>query len=153
MTSHDTTFAVNQPTVAVEEFEHEYIAVNLESGKYYSLADTAAAIWGLATAGRSRTQITRAMRVNYRSDDLDIGAATEDFLRRLVEDGLLVATPTDSTAEPTPVAADETQQLDLRDPQPFTAPTLDGFDDLQDLLLLDPIHDVDEAGWPMAPGN
>jgi hypothetical protein len=30
----------------------------------------------------------------------------------------------------------------------FAPPRLEVFDDLQDLFLVDPIHDVDEAGWP-----
>ena len=31
----------------------------------------------------------------------------------------------------------------------FTEPVLEEFDDLKDLLLLDPVHDVAEAGWPV----
>jgi len=30
----------------------------------------------------------------------------------------------------------------------FEKPKLQKFTDMQDLLLLDPIHEVDEAGWP-----
>jgi hypothetical protein len=30
----------------------------------------------------------------------------------------------------------------------FTPPLLHKYSDMQELLLLDPIHDVDEAGWP-----
>ena len=32
----------------------------------------------------------------------------------------------------------------------FEAPILHKYTDMQDLLLLDPIHEVDEAGWPVA---
>ena len=32
----------------------------------------------------------------------------------------------------------------------FEAPILQKYTDMQDLLLLDPIHEVDEAGWPHA---
>lgn len=32
----------------------------------------------------------------------------------------------------------------------FPAPRLERYTDMQDLLLLDPIHDVDERGWPNA---
>jgi len=31
---------------------------------------------------------------------------------------------------------------------PFTKPELHKFTDMQDLLLFDPIHEVDESGWP-----
>ncbi len=32
----------------------------------------------------------------------------------------------------------------------YTVPALTRYDDLDDLLLLDPIHEVDDAGWPIA---
>jgi hypothetical protein len=32
----------------------------------------------------------------------------------------------------------------------FEPPILRTFEDMQDLLLLDPIHEVDEMGWPNA---
>ena len=32
----------------------------------------------------------------------------------------------------------------------FCEPRVETFSDLQDLFLVDPIHDVDEAGWPHA---
>jgi hypothetical protein len=33
-------------------------------------------------------------------------------------------------------------------PGAFQPPTLESYNDMQDLLLLDPIHDVDDMGWP-----
>jgi hypothetical protein len=30
-------------------------------------------------------------------------------------------------------------------------PALEKFTDMQDLILLDPVHEVDERGWPHAP--
>jgi hypothetical protein len=33
--------------------------------------------------------------------------------------------------------------------KPFTDPVIEIYTDLQDLLLLDPIHDVDDRGWPV----
>jgi len=31
----------------------------------------------------------------------------------------------------------------------FRPPTVAVYSDMEDLLLLDPIHDVDETGWPV----
>jgi len=31
---------------------------------------------------------------------------------------------------------------------PFVLPVLERYTDMQELLLIDPIHDVDETGWP-----
>ena len=35
--------------------------------------------------------------------------------------------------------------------RPFSPPQVQRFDDLQELLLLDPIHDVSDQGWPHTP--
>ncbi len=32
----------------------------------------------------------------------------------------------------------------------FEAPKLEKFTDMQDLVLLDPVHEVDDVGWPAA---
>jgi hypothetical protein len=34
--------------------------------------------------------------------------------------------------------------------RPFDEPVLEKFEDMQDLILLDPVFEVDEAGWPSA---
>jgi len=31
---------------------------------------------------------------------------------------------------------------------PFVAPVLERYEDMQDFLLVDPIHEVDDSGWP-----
>ena len=33
---------------------------------------------------------------------------------------------------------------------PFEEPKLEKYSDMEDLLLLDPIHDVEDEGWPKA---
>ena len=35
----------------------------------------------------------------------------------------------------------------------FTNPVLEKFTDMAELLLLDPIHEVDDSGWPNKPPN
>ena len=44
----------------------------------------------------------------------------------------------------------DTQAVEVKFDQQYAAPKLATYSDLQDLLLLDPIHDVDETGWPAA---
>ena len=33
---------------------------------------------------------------------------------------------------------------------PYVPPVLEKFTDMQDLILLDPVHEVSERGWPHA---
>ena len=46
---------------------------------------------------------------------------------------------------PAPVT---TQTTASGETSPFVTPTLSRYTEMQDLLLLDPIHDVDDSGWP-----
>jgi hypothetical protein len=32
--------------------------------------------------------------------------------------------------------------------RPYSPPKLSAYTDMQELLLLDPVHEVDDAGWP-----
>ena len=58
----------------------------------------------------------------------------------LVREGILV-----SADEPGPaVLAPQNGTAARR----YEAPALAKFTDMQELLLLDPVHEVDEAGWP-----
>ena len=40
-------FAVNTPTIAIEDFDNEIIIVNVEKGNYYSLRNAAFDVWNL----------------------------------------------------------------------------------------------------------
>lgn len=133
------TFRINQPRVIAEEIDEEVIILNFESGTYYSLNTSAMAIWRLIEAGYSTSAIFTQWQAMYRRNDAQTAAEFATFLQQLQEEELIV--PTGSTA-------------DIANPGLITAavayesPLLNRFTDLQNLLLLDPIHDVDEMGWP-----
>jgi hypothetical protein len=48
---------------------------------------------------------------------------------------------------------DSTNRQPLPEPSGFEPPVLEKFTDMQDLILLDPVHEVDERGWPHVPRN
>ena len=73
--------------------------------------------------------------------------AVQALVAELVKDALLVEMQGEVPGEPpASVAAQAGAER-----QPWAAPTLERFTDLQSLLLLDPIHDVDDSGWPRQP--
>ena len=41
-------------------------------------------------------------------------------------------------------------QQDVGERVPFVAPSFTTFTDMQDIILLDPVHEVDTRGWPHA---
>jgi hypothetical protein len=70
-------------------------------------------------------------------------SAVNRILDELLEEKLIIA----SAESPEPPIDEELPRTE-REPLRFHTPTLAKFTDMQDLLLLDPIHDVDKTGWP-----
>jgi hypothetical protein len=99
------------------------VVVDLHSGTYYSLRGGAAVAWEWAVAGSSVDGIVAA------------APQLESTLCQLLDAQLLVATG----RAPSPVVAPEGA---------IEPPLVEVYHDLEELLQLDPIHDVDATGWP-----
>jgi hypothetical protein len=81
-------------------------------------------------AGHTGRQFIAASRADA------IGAAEiARFIAELLSEGLLAESARPAKPNPMPVAA-------------FAVPSMQKFDDLQGLLLVDPIHEASPAGWP-----
>ncbi|MEO0557090.1 MAG: PqqD family protein [Bacteroidota bacterium] len=130
-------YRVNAPTVASKIIDGEAVLIHFTSGHYYSTDQTGAAIVDLLD-GRSVADVTDALDAAYTGEGIDQAVST--FIDQLVTEGLVVEADAPS-ASPMP---------DLGTQGDFVAPELHRYADLQDLLVLDPIHDTDESGWPVA---
>jgi len=115
-------------------FEDELVVINLESGKYYSINSSGSAVWKLMAAGWSPEAAASRLTEEDREQVLQ-------FWGRLLEEGLI------SAADSAGVEAG----AEIPAAAPWSAPTIAVYSDMQDLFLLDPIHDVDESGWPSRP--
>ena len=142
-------YVVNRPDVIHETIDGESIIINLMSGRYYSLQQTGADIWTLIENGATAADIIRTLFAKYRADGVDIGHVVVEFLAKLQREDLIrVGLPDKSEASP---ALETSVTAEARtDAADFTMPSLHMYTDLEDLLLLDPIHEVDEAGWPVS---
>ena len=144
MSVKGVVFRLNQPNVVGEEFEGEVVAVNLESGVYFSLVGSGADIWKRLTLGAADVDtLVATLTRTYDCSGVEVRGDVAQFLAELADRDLIVA-------QDAPPAAAVSDTVDLTDPRPYEAPRVEAFNDLQDILLLDPIHDVDEAGWPVA---
>lgn len=134
------TFRVNSGGIVHETVDGEVIIIDLESGAYFSLTHSAADVWDVLLEGATPAELTAALAARYDAPAATVAAAVADFLDQLVAERILVADDGPAPARPEPPAA-ETKP-------PFVAPVLSKYTNMSDLLLLDPIHDVDEHGWP-----
>jgi hypothetical protein len=137
----DIKFSVNTPNVAHESIDGEVVVINLISGNYYSLEGTGAEIWDMIDRGYSSLKITSIFSAKYTSEDLNISETLNGFFYELEHENLIVTTTQDLEEQ----KIDRSVNLECTT---FIAPKIDRYSDMQELLLLDPIHDVDAAGWP-----
>lgn len=132
-------FRIQAPRVVHETIDDETIVIDFDDGTYYSLRTTANFIWQLLESA-SAEQIIQAVCQTYTGDPEQIESSVQAFLSQLVQAQLIVET---AGGTPQPVSA-----IIDGAPLPFTPPILEEYTDMQDLLLLDPIHEVDAQGWP-----
>jgi len=143
MTATDR-FKVNSPDVAWESFDGEAVIVNLQSGHYFSARGTAALIWRALAGGASRGELDALMSLTFDAAPSEMQGPVGTFIADLLERALLVplAAGEPASAASSPAASAPAAKT------PFSAPVLDTYADMQDILLLDPIHEVDDQGWP-----
>lgn len=67
----------------------------------------------------------------------------ETFVSKLIDEQLILAANGEQ-----PAASSKGNEQPSPSPVPFEPPVLEKYTDMQDLLLLDPIHEVDDTGWP-----
>jgi Coenzyme PQQ synthesis protein D (PqqD) len=130
------------PWVTHERLDDQVLAIHLETGAYFALDDVAAECWTASVAGASLEDVAAQVATRYQIDPATARADVERFAQDLATERLVeLAEASDATA-PAPLEPVATRL-------PYVAPTVQKYDDLEDLLLLDPIHEVDEAGWPV----
>jgi hypothetical protein len=135
------TFDVAGPDVAAEEFDGEYVVLDLKNGMYYSVGGGAGVVWRALVAGHSAEALKQGV------PDGDSRAAEIDrTVEAFVGHGLMAAAPREASGDVGEfVAALLAAEPDFR---------VEGYGDLAELLVADPIHDVDtEVGWPKRPDH
>jgi hypothetical protein len=144
---------VNSPQVISEHIDGETVMINLQTGAYYSLNASAARIWGLLPRDRGvlADEVVGVLR-SEQAEAADLAAQVANFLDQLLDEQLVVPVDADG-AHARPSEGAEIPPATESTSQPWEAPSLTRFDDMQDLLLLDPVHEVDERGWPHLPSD
>jgi hypothetical protein len=134
-------FQVKSSNIHSQVFDDEVVVMDMTTGLYFSLRGAAIEIWTAVSRGATRTDAIAALASRYSASDEAIAAAADTAIATLHQHGLIAAAPPNGeAAAPEPAAGERV---------PLAAPTIECFTDMQELLLLDPIHEVSEAGWPV----
>jgi hypothetical protein len=140
-------FRVNAPDVINEVIDGEAIVLHLGTGRYFSARGCGAEVWSWLSASIGVAAVVDALTLTYEAAPEVIAAAVDDFVGYLSQEGLIAPLSDDQARE---VAAPSPKVAETTDPRPpFEPPAMETFSDLEDLLLLDPVHEVStELGWP-----
>ncbi len=136
-----TVYVANKQSVVFESFDDESVLINFNTGTYFSLRGTAPDVWRLLESPITIDGIARRIG----AEQLENLVAVEAMIRTLVnEDCILVHSVEHSDI------ADEA--LPGTCPGLFTPPRVNVFHDLKELIIVDPVHEVDSTdGWPHRP--
>ena len=147
-----TNFKINSPKVIHETIDGETVIVNLDSGNYYSLDKVGADIWECIVKNVPVHGIIETIASRYSGEREEIEKATYHFVDEMQQESLIVINESQGSVSDADIdPGNEAEQMKER--SIFATPVLNKYSDMQDLLLLDPIHDVDETGWPSSKNN
>ena len=122
------TYAVNSQKAISETLDGETIIIDLETGSYYSMNKAGSKIWEYLQAGYS---------IDAVANTFEDKKPVLDLVELLIADNL-IAENQNPPADLAPLTLTEFP----------TAPTITKYEDMQEMLLADPVHDVEASGWP-----
>lgn len=137
MTNH--SYKLNSQFVTYEVLEGEAVVVNLLSGIYYSLDNEQTYVWERLMENFSPEAIAYALSNRFSHPFNEIASQVNAFAGELEKENLINNSFETSDNEVKTLPSNFASR-DLTPIQKFT--------EMKELLQLDPIHEVDEQGWP-----
>ena len=134
-----TGYLQNTESVTSEVFNEDTVVINFLTGTYFSLRGLAPHVWALLQTPTSLEEILASVG----GETPDARASIQEMLDVLIGEDCVRSVdvvPTDSGSPRSQVMV------------PYTPPVVEVFHDLQELIVVDPVHEVDETdGWPHRP--
>jgi len=139
-------YRIKTPHVVHETIDGETILMDLRTGNYYSIEWPGTFIWEyISEEGAAETLISELSKIEGKKIN-EIQEAIQSFLNKLVEEDLLSVS---ENGQHEKIDLPDEVKAELRKlVSEYKEPEFNKYSDMQDMLLLDPIHDVDEKGWP-----
>jgi len=132
-------YQMRQNQVTFERIDGELIIISMDSGKYFSATGSAADVFYLI---EKQTQLDKFHQILTRYFSSGVDQSDIDSLIELaIKEDLIENCPTvNQTSVDLPMDYERTF---------WSTPNLIEFSDLQDLILVDPVHDTSLKGWPV----
>lgn len=131
------------PRIVAESIDEEVIAVDLMAGIYHSITGAGVVVWDGLTRGLVGDELVQLLCTHFEVSEKAASAEVDDVIAKFVEFDLIfprkekVENKGDDKTEPAKAIK-----------EPFERTSIIVYRDMEDVLRLDPVHDVDEHGWP-----
>lgn len=133
MLPSDSRYQLNDAEVAAKVMDGEAIIINLENGMYYSIDGAGAEIWSLIANGHAIEEVASVISRRFSVEKAEVESDIGRLVEQLLEEGLVQPADTETTG-----AMPASSENGARAPVPYTAPELNAYRDMADLLALDP---------------
>jgi hypothetical protein len=142
------------PKIVSEIIDGEVIMLNLDRGRYYSLTLAGTDAWSAIGRAASGEEIVDHLLARYNGARGEVEQAVHQLLDQLRQEELILSLPPGEAEMAAPSSNGTPPAHGEHGSRPtFQIPVLQVYTDMEDLLLLDPIHEVDESGWPNRPSD
>ena len=126
------------PRITADLFDNEIIMANLDTGLYYTLSGCV--IEALNKMPASNIADLSSPLINHYGNEFAeiIAQDVTMIIEELIKEKIVLKQERYSTKQ---------YSFDFKMPESYKVSVFNKYADMQDLLLLDPIHEVDEEGW------
>ncbi|MFA5321742.1 MAG: PqqD family protein [Smithella sp.] len=135
------TYKINESKAISETIDGETIIINLETGYYYGVNKTATVIWNEIQKNNPLKNVSQHFLNHYEVDEDTAVKSITEIIGLLLKDDLILELDSDISPN---VMEQRTNAMKGK----FITPQIERYDDMAGALMSDPVHDVNEDGWP-----
>ncbi len=136
-----TEFVADTDRFPFETIDGETVLIDSQKGHLYLFAGTGPCLWQTFIGGANVDSAVAESTARYGEP---AQSATRQFLQELVEAEMLLPAPSPATMSEV--------RPEVRWPETYEPPVLERYDEISEIISMDPIHEVDsDRGWPRQP--
>jgi hypothetical protein len=139
--SRTSIFSAAGPHIITQLLDGELTLINLDTGQYFAAGGPAVDIWEIVAAGASASEVDEIISSRYSTSTATVTAEVMRIMQSYRNFGLITKAQEKSGRSHSAV------EQAARTWEPGW---IEAYGDMKELLLLDPIHDVTDSGWPPA---
>jgi len=136
----------NSAQISAESFETEVVVIHFLKGTYFSLRGASMALWSWLQTGADEATLAELLAARYALAAAQSQAEVTKFVALLKKFDLAIETDLSAPSR-------DAYAMDAG-PAGYEEPVVEAFEDLQELIAIDPVHEVDPMqGWPHRPAT